>query len=50
MTFDGVAFDTLVTWLVTLRAQLGIQITRLVVDKTEIAGEVNASLTLATGS
>ncbi len=50
VTFDGVAFDTLVTWLVTLRAQLGIQITRLVVDKTAIAGEVDASLTLATGS
>lgn len=50
VTFDGVAFDTLVTWLVTLREQFGIQATRLVVDKTETAGQVNASLTLATGS
>jgi general secretion pathway protein M len=48
VTFDDVGFDTLVTWLLTLRAQFGVEATRLVIEKTE-AGRVNANLTLATG-
>jgi general secretion pathway protein M len=48
VTFDEVGFDTLVTWLITLRAQFGIEATRLVIEKTEM-GRVNASLTLTTG-
>lgn len=47
MTFDGVAFDTLIAWMVTLREQFGIHVTRLVVDRAETAGQVNASMTLA---
>ena len=48
VTFDAVGFDQLVRWLITLREQFGIEATRLVIDKVEAPGRVNASLTLAT--
>lgn len=49
MTFDGIAFDALMAWLVGLRAQFGVEARQLVIDKTDVPGQVNASLTLATG-
>ncbi len=50
VTFNEVGFDTLITWLITLREQFGIDATRLVIDKTATPGKVNASLTLAAGA
>ncbi len=49
VTFDEVGFDTLVSWLITLRAQFGIEATRMTIEKVAAPGRVNASLTLETG-
>ncbi len=47
---QGIAFDTLVAWLMELRESNGVEARRLVVDGSGTAvGMVNASLTLVAG-
>lgn len=47
----GVPFDTLVAWLIEIRAQSGVEAQRLVVDGDgSKPGRVNASLTLSVNS
>lgn len=46
VTFDDIAFDALMTWMITLRERYGIEASRLVVDKAQQRGRVNANLTL----
>ena len=49
VTLDDVAFDTVLEWLVKLERDFGISSARIVVDKTDKPGRVNANLTLNVG-
>ncbi|MSR14265.1 MAG: type II secretion system protein M [Gammaproteobacteria bacterium] len=48
IAFDKISFDQLVIWMLALREQYGIEVSRIVVDKAGAAGYVNANLTLTT--
>ncbi len=48
IAFDEIAFDQLISWLIALREQHGVEIARIVIDKASAPGQVNANLTLAT--
>ncbi|HEY1992196.1 MAG TPA: type II secretion system protein GspM [Gammaproteobacteria bacterium] len=47
---QAVAFDNLIRWLGTLRRQYGISVKQMTAQKAATAGNVDATLTLSTGS
>ena len=47
---QGVAFDNLIRWLGTLHRQYGVSVRQMSAQKGTAAGNVDASLTLSTGS
>lgn len=50
MQLQGVAFDNLIRWLGTLRRQYGIGVRQMTAQKAAAAGNVDATLTLSSGS